>query len=161
MELGLSFAHGNAFNRLMPKPREASRIIVASCSHQLLPQPLWPIIEGRDAAAFVWAGDAIYSGTSYRILTYSTTYCTGSSILYIVRYLRQSDCLSNISTYLPVLTSYDGHDGTRSFPTPVYVCTLCCCCQSCSAVLATLTSTFLALDDERRREKNLLGSAHR
>lgn len=37
------------------------RIVIASCSHPSLPQPLWPVISSRHPAAFVWAGDAIYA----------------------------------------------------------------------------------------------------
>ncbi|KAL7508282.1 hypothetical protein ACHAXN_005350 [Cyclotella atomus] len=38
-----------------------NRIVIASCSHPALPQPLWPIISSRNPASFVWAGDAIYA----------------------------------------------------------------------------------------------------
>ena len=39
------------------------RIAIGSCSHPSLPQPqpLWPIIQSRQPAAFVWGGDAIYA----------------------------------------------------------------------------------------------------
>jgi len=39
----------------------ASRLLFGSCSSQLHPQPLWPIMERRDAAGFVWGGDAVYA----------------------------------------------------------------------------------------------------
>lgn len=37
-----------------------SRILFGSCNSQQLKQPLWPAVLHRNAAAFVWAGDAIY-----------------------------------------------------------------------------------------------------
>jgi len=37
------------------------RIAIGSCSHPLLPQPLWKIIHARQPAAFIWGGDAVYS----------------------------------------------------------------------------------------------------
>ena len=36
------------------------RIHFASCNSQHYDQPLWPHVMERKAAAFVWAGDAIY-----------------------------------------------------------------------------------------------------
>lgn len=38
-----------------------SRILFGSCNSQAYPQPLWPAIVARNATAWVWAGDAIYS----------------------------------------------------------------------------------------------------
>lgn len=38
-----------------------SRILFGSCNSQAYPQPLWPAVVARNATAFVWAGDAIYS----------------------------------------------------------------------------------------------------
>ena len=43
------------------QPSRPSRILFASCNSQNLTQPLWPIMQSRNAAAFVWAGDAIYA----------------------------------------------------------------------------------------------------
>jgi PhoD-like phosphatase len=38
-----------------------SRIFFGSCSSQHYPeQPFWPIIQGRNATAFIWGGDAVY-----------------------------------------------------------------------------------------------------
>mmetsp|Transcript_16622 Transcript_16622/g.35917 ORF Transcript_16622/g.35917 Transcript_16622/m.35917 type:complete len:661 (+) Transcript_16622:84-2066(+) len=37
------------------------RIAIGSCSHPLLPQPLWKIIRARQPTAFIWGGDAVYS----------------------------------------------------------------------------------------------------
>ena len=39
-----------------------SRILFASCNNQNLTSPLWDIMSSREAAAFVWGGDAIYAG---------------------------------------------------------------------------------------------------
>ena len=41
-----------------------SRIVFGSCNSQYLDQPLWPRIEERNAAAFVWGGDAIYGDST-------------------------------------------------------------------------------------------------
>jgi hypothetical protein len=39
-----------------------SRLIFGSCNSQLhKEQPLWPVIEKRNATAFVWGGDAVYA----------------------------------------------------------------------------------------------------
>jgi hypothetical protein len=40
-----------------------SRIAFGSCNDQDHQNNLWPIIESRRPAAFVWGGDAIYAGT--------------------------------------------------------------------------------------------------
>jgi alkaline phosphatase D len=39
------------------------RIAFGSCNDQDHQNNLWPIIESRRPAAFVWGGDAIYAGT--------------------------------------------------------------------------------------------------
>ena len=44
-------------------PRKKNRIAFGSCNDQDLRNDLWPIIESRDPAAFIWGGDAIYAGT--------------------------------------------------------------------------------------------------
>jgi alkaline phosphatase D len=41
--------------------KHPSRILFGSCNSQAYPQPLWPAIVARNATAWVWAGDAIYS----------------------------------------------------------------------------------------------------
>ena len=38
-----------------------SRILFGSCNSQYHEQPLWPNIISRNAAAFVWCGDAVYA----------------------------------------------------------------------------------------------------
>jgi hypothetical protein len=40
-----------------------NRIAFASCNDQDNQNNLWPIIQAREPAAFVWGGDAIYAGT--------------------------------------------------------------------------------------------------
>lgn len=79
-----------------------SRILFGSCNNQNLTQPLWPVIESRKAAAFVWGGDAIYAG-EYRseklewplrhavgISCVSRMFCLG--LVFIVRSLAVSFC---------------------------------------------------------------------
>jgi hypothetical protein len=44
------------------KPEPKSRIAFGSCNDQDTKNNLWPIIESRNPAAFVWGGDAIYAG---------------------------------------------------------------------------------------------------
>ena len=51
-------ATSNAESNLHKHP---SRILFGSCNSQAYPQPLWPAIVARNATAWVWAGDAIYS----------------------------------------------------------------------------------------------------
>ena len=46
------------------RPSKKSRIAFGSCNDQDLKNNLWPIIESRDPAAFIWGGDAIYAGTN-------------------------------------------------------------------------------------------------
>lgn len=41
-----------------------SRIAFGACNEQDMVNNLWPIIEERDASAFIWGGDAIYAGTN-------------------------------------------------------------------------------------------------
>lgn len=43
--------------------RPISRIAFGACNDQDAKNNLWPIIESRQPAAFVWGGDAIYAGT--------------------------------------------------------------------------------------------------
>ena len=42
-------------------PPPPSRILFGSCNSQYHEQPLWPNIISRNAAAFVWCGDAVYA----------------------------------------------------------------------------------------------------
>ena len=44
-----------------------SRIAFGSCNEQNLKNNMWPIIDKRDPAAFIWGGDAIYGGKNYSI----------------------------------------------------------------------------------------------
>jgi hypothetical protein len=39
-----------------------SRIAFGSCNDQDRQNNLWPIIESRKPAAFIWGGDSIYAG---------------------------------------------------------------------------------------------------
>jgi hypothetical protein len=42
---------------------QPSRIAFGACNDQDQQNSLWPVIESRKPAAFIWGGDAIYAGT--------------------------------------------------------------------------------------------------
>ena len=55
----------DSFDRLptlSPSAKSPDRIAFGSCNNQYNQNNLWPIIESRKPAAFVWGGDAIYAG---------------------------------------------------------------------------------------------------
>jgi hypothetical protein len=45
---------------------KTSRIAFGSCNDQDRKNNLWPIIESRNPAAFIWGGDSIYAGNYYQ-----------------------------------------------------------------------------------------------
>jgi hypothetical protein len=49
-------------NSQIMKMMPSNRIAFGSCNEQNLENSLWPIIEERAPAAFIWGGDAIYGG---------------------------------------------------------------------------------------------------
>lgn len=58
-------AHSTSFQPLLPSRSNVipDRIAFGSCNDQDRQNKLWPIIQARNPAAFVWGGDAIYAGT--------------------------------------------------------------------------------------------------
>jgi hypothetical protein len=46
-----------------------NRIAFGSCNEQDLQNNMWPIIEQRNPAAFIWGGDAIYGGKAIAVCT--------------------------------------------------------------------------------------------
>ena len=61
----------NNQDKMSPPLRTSkSRIIFGSCNSQLhKEQPLWPVIESRNATAFIWGGDAVYADDRRRSST--------------------------------------------------------------------------------------------
>jgi hypothetical protein len=52
----------------MMAPVPPSRIAFGSCNNQDLQNNLWPVIEKRKPAGFIWGGDSIYAGKSIRVI---------------------------------------------------------------------------------------------
>ena len=49
-------------------PATKTRIHIGSCSDTHEPQPLWNVLEKRDADAFFWGGDVVYGDRDPAVL---------------------------------------------------------------------------------------------
>jgi alkaline phosphatase D len=76
-----------------------TRIAFGSCNHQLLPQPLWPVIADRQPDLWVWTGDIIYGDSAdYAVL--QSTYAM----------LLAQPGYDALRSSVPVIGVWDDHD---------------------------------------------------
>ena len=54
-----SAASTHLFKQAVAPPSATTRIHIGSCSDTHEPQPLWSVLEKRDADAFFWGGDVV------------------------------------------------------------------------------------------------------
>lgn len=103
-------------NRQSSRP---SRIAFGSCNNQNMTSPLWPIIESRDVAAFVWGGDAVYSdynsGLNFSSFPPYTATIEATPEVFdgFYQQLRKNPAYAsflNNSSNITVFGTYDDHD---------------------------------------------------
>ena len=76
-----------------------TRIAFGSCNHQLLPQPLWPVIADQQPDLWVWTGDIIYGDSAdYAVL--QSTYAM----------LLAQPGYDALRSSVPVVGVWDDHD---------------------------------------------------
>jgi alkaline phosphatase D len=81
------------------EPASPTRIAFGSCNHQLLPQPLWPVILDQQPDLWVWTGDIIYGDSAdYGVL--QSTYAM----------LLAQPGYEALKSSVPVIGVWDDHD---------------------------------------------------
>ena len=63
-----SAASTHLFKRAVAPPSATTRIHIGSCSDTHEPQPLWSVLEKRNADAFFWGGDVVYGDRDPAVL---------------------------------------------------------------------------------------------
>ena len=61
-------ASTHLFKQAVAPPSATTRIHIGSCSDTHEPQPLWSVLEKRDADAFFWGGDVVYGDRDPAVL---------------------------------------------------------------------------------------------
>ena len=63
-----SAASTHLFKQAAAPPSATTRIHIGSCSDTHEPQPLWSVLEKRNADAFFWGGDVVYGDRDPAVL---------------------------------------------------------------------------------------------
>jgi hypothetical protein len=96
----------------------SSRLIFGSCSSQHYPeQPLWPVIQQRNATAFVWGGDAVYADdrVSWKGLRRKRLDPTPEYLRTLFQDQRnQPEYKTLLETNISIFGTIDDHDGSTN-----------------------------------------------